>query len=357
MDVRKVTARYEAWLAGHATLVPAALDRKHELLSKGAFPFLRGTFYWWVLRWPEVCPDLAQAPQVLGVADLHVENFGTWRDAVGRLIWGVNDFDEAGACAYAQDLVRLATSALLAGEERHGSIAGGEACKAIEEGYADALAAGGAPFVLEEKHRALRELALGAGRDPATFWDKLQKLPRLTGKAPPGAVDALQELLPEPGLAYELRTRIAGIGSLGVQRIVALATWRGGLVAREAKARVPSALAWASGGAGVDRYQEIVAHAVRAPDPLLRAGSHWLVRRLAPDCARIELESVPKERDEARLLHAMGAETANVHLGVRAKAKVVAEDLRRRPAGWLHDAARRMADAVVAAVEEWKRGG
>jgi len=32
---------------------------------------------------------------VLAVGDLHVENFGTWRDAEGRLIWGVNDFDEA----------------------------------------------------------------------------------------------------------------------------------------------------------------------------------------------------------------------------------------------------------------------
>jgi len=32
---------------------------------------------------------------VLAVGDLHVENFGTWRDAEGRLIWGVNDFDES----------------------------------------------------------------------------------------------------------------------------------------------------------------------------------------------------------------------------------------------------------------------
>ena len=31
----------------------------------------------------------------LSVGDLHVENFGTWRDSEGRLIWGINDFDEA----------------------------------------------------------------------------------------------------------------------------------------------------------------------------------------------------------------------------------------------------------------------
>ena len=34
-------------------------------------------------------------PAVLAVGDLHTENFGTWRDAEGRLIWGINDFDEA----------------------------------------------------------------------------------------------------------------------------------------------------------------------------------------------------------------------------------------------------------------------
>jgi uncharacterized protein (DUF2252 family) len=47
--------------------------------------------------WPEVCPDLAKAPKVLAVGDLHVENFGTWRDVEGRLVWGINDFDEAAA--------------------------------------------------------------------------------------------------------------------------------------------------------------------------------------------------------------------------------------------------------------------
>ena len=51
---------------------------------------------------------------MLGVGDLHVENFGTWRDAEGRLIWGINDFDEACPMPYTIDLVRLAASADLA---------------------------------------------------------------------------------------------------------------------------------------------------------------------------------------------------------------------------------------------------
>src|SRR5260370_32652719 len=48
--------------------------------------------------------------EVLAVGDLHVENFGTWRDAEGRLTWGVNDFDEAYPLPYTIDLARLATS-------------------------------------------------------------------------------------------------------------------------------------------------------------------------------------------------------------------------------------------------------
>ena len=54
------------------------------------------------------------APQVLCVGDLHLENFGTWRDADGRFVWGVNDFDEAAAMPFVLDLVRLATSIRLA---------------------------------------------------------------------------------------------------------------------------------------------------------------------------------------------------------------------------------------------------
>ena len=56
---------------------------------------------------------------MLAVGDMHVENFGTWRDAEGRLVWGVNDFDEAAKMPYTIDLVRLAASAMLAGGAGH----------------------------------------------------------------------------------------------------------------------------------------------------------------------------------------------------------------------------------------------
>ena len=51
---------------------------------------------------------------MLAVGDLHVENFGTWRDIEGRLVWGINDFDEVWRLPYTNDLIRLSTSALMA---------------------------------------------------------------------------------------------------------------------------------------------------------------------------------------------------------------------------------------------------
>jgi sugar phosphate isomerase/epimerase len=80
----------------------------------------------------------------------------------------------------------------------------------------------------------------------------------------------------------------------------------------------------------------------------------WIVRRLAPDCSRIELAALPKERDEVRLLHAMGFETANVHLG-SGSARAIREDLKRRARGWLHKAAQEMAEAVERDWKDWRK--
>src|SRR4029077_12321819 len=101
------TARYETWLAARIPLIRAELELKHRAMSAGTFPFLRATFYRWAECWRATVGDAAEPPLVLAVGDLHVENFGTWRDAEGRLIWGVNDFDEAWPLPYTNDLIRL----------------------------------------------------------------------------------------------------------------------------------------------------------------------------------------------------------------------------------------------------------
>src|SRR5262245_22041494 len=87
VKVRKATAKYEAWLGRYLTLLPADLKLKHEAMRAAKFPFLRATYYRWAQIFPKVCSKLDAAVEVLGVGDLHVENFGTWRDVEGRLVW------------------------------------------------------------------------------------------------------------------------------------------------------------------------------------------------------------------------------------------------------------------------------
>jgi hypothetical protein len=67
------------------------------------------------------------------------------------------------------------------------------------------------------------------------------------------------------------------------------------------------------------------------------------------------LSALPAKHDAQRLLHAMGFETANVHLGSCA-AKVLQEDLRRRGPRWLHTAAHAMVEATMADWEAWNKG-
>ena len=345
MNIVKATEKYEAWLAGHIRLIPQDLQFKHEQMRTAAFPFMRATYYRWAQTWAAHCETAARAPRVLAVGDLHIENFGTWRDVEGRLIWGINDFDEAWYLPYTNDLIRLAASALLAGLVCDGRAA----ARAILDGYREAVMASGRPFALAEHHLALRTMAVARLHDPERYWDKLHALETLAGPIPAGAIKALERMMPERGLKFRVAHRVAGLGSLGRERYVALAEWRGGSVAREAKALAPSACVWAERGRGNASilYEEILHTAVRCGDPFVRLQKRWIVRRLAPDCSRVELSALPEKRDELRLLHSMGWETANVHLG-SAKPAILLRDLEKRPAAWLFQCARKMEKAVLA---------
>ena len=355
MNIIKATKRYEDWLGARLRLIPEDLKRKHAAMAADRFSFLRATFYRWMQLWPEACAECAGAPRLLAVGDLHVENFGTWRDVEGRLVWGINDFDETYELPYTGDLVRLAASAHLAIAEEHLSIGPKDACDAILDGYEKSVTAGGAPFVLEEHHPWLRSMVTGALRDPQQFWPKLEGFAEVSD-VPAGACKAMERMLPAGDLNYRVVHRIAGLGSLGRERFVAIGECFGAKIAREAKALAPSACAWARRvKCRVIHYQEVLDRAVRSPDPFVRMKEPWLVRRLAPDCSRVELASMPKVRDEIRLLHSMGFETANVHLGTRKAARLILRDLHKRRPGWLHRAAANMVKATTKDWETWRR--
>ncbi len=356
MNIVKATKKFENWLGQHIRIVGPDLRFKHEQMAAALFPFFRATFYRWVQVWPEVCADLDRVPHILSVGDLHVENFGTWRDTDGRLVWGVNDFDEACVYPYTMDLVRLAASALVAAKEEHLTMKAKESAASILAGYKQGMEEGGCPFILGERHEWLRAIAESKLRDPVVFWQKMDRLPTAKGEVPESAREAIEHLLPEPGMPYRLARRVAGLGSLGRVRLVAIAEWKGGRVAREAKALLPSALYWLNPTqAPVEiLYGAILRRAVRCPDPYVQMRGHWIVRRLSPHCSRIELEALATSRGECRLLEAMGRETANIHLGTEEKRRAILKDLRGRKGNWLIRAAQAMADAMEKDWRVWR---
>src|SRR5215470_6974778 len=331
MDIFQSTENYEAWLHKHIQVQEGDLELKHSKMAADLFQFFRATYYRWAEHWPDVCPEPAKAPSCLAVADLHVENFGTWRDDEGRLVWGINDFDEACPMEYTNDLVRLAASVMISidNPNQPPELKLGDACDAILEGYQSAVAEGGRPFVLEEKHGWLRRLATSDLRDPEQFWKKLEQAPPYGTQLPGNVQAVLKQALPQNSDVQKVSARVAGLGSLGRYRFVALATRSGGYVAREAKAYLPPV------SAGDDQtcyYKEIVSNAIRCADPTLGITAEWVIRRLSPYCSRVELSQLPKEHDNKKLLRSMGYETANVHLG-STPAATIAADLGRRPQG------------------------
>ncbi|MFI6472652.1 DUF2252 domain-containing protein [Streptomyces sp. NPDC050516] len=98
---------------------PAAFRVKFRKMAASAFAFYRGTaclFYADLEREQHGGPYLDERTGRVWIhGDLHAENFGTYMDANGRLIFNVNDFDEAYVGPFTWDLKRLAASLALIG--------------------------------------------------------------------------------------------------------------------------------------------------------------------------------------------------------------------------------------------------
>ena len=354
MNIIEATRSYENWMRRCTHVIEDDLRYKHQQMREDPFFFFRSTFYRWTQLWPELCRDLRQAPKVLAVGDLHVGSFGTWRDAEGRMCWGVDDFDESYPLPYTNDLVRLAASVKIVVDAKSLTVKFKHGCDAILEGYREALRTGGRPFVLAEQQQTLEKLGIDAIEPPEDFWQKLNGRPGVAHGFPSTAKRAIEKTLPAKKLPYKVVRREAGHGSLGQQRFVAIAQWCGAWIAREAKATIPSSCVWLNGT--VDHcqtyYETAIKSAVRSHDPYQKMVGGWLIRRLSPDANLIEIEDLPKKRDEMTLLNAMGAEAANVHLGTKRQRRKIVRDLQGRKSGWLRNSAKEMAKATE---RDWKK--
>ncbi len=346
VDIFESTRIFEQWMAAQGEVDREALDRKHALMAEGAFPFLRATYYYWTVAFAQECPDLAAASLCPSVGDTHLENFGTWRDSEGRLVWGINDYDEAALLPWTNDPVRLATSILLAVQDGRLDLKPRTVCEALLSGYAQGWEKPRV-FVLAEKNRWLRDIARRQIKDPDRFFERMESLE--DAAPPPRVVEVLSGVLP-PG--FRVKRRTAGAGSLGRQRYAAISEWNGASIVREVKFTGPVSQS-CFGNTVPGLRAEIYSQRIQSPDPFLIFHPDCTIRRLAPDCTKIEISLIQKAADQIRVVSAMGTELAAVHR-IESSGKIPS-DLRRRPSSWLYDAACQMADAVTGAQKIWRK--
>ncbi len=96
---------------------PAAFRHKFRKMAAEPFAFYRGSaclFYADMAEMPDEWVD-DRTSRIWIQGDLHAQNFGTYMDSEGTLVFDVNDFDEAYLGAYTWDVRRFAASMALLG--------------------------------------------------------------------------------------------------------------------------------------------------------------------------------------------------------------------------------------------------
>jgi hypothetical protein len=356
------TDHYDSWLLALEPAFAHDLKQKLKVMAGEPGDFLRATFYRWSERLPGVCLETISAPVVRAVGDVHVGNFGTWPSDGDVIRWGLNDFDETGWMPFTNDLVRLATSALLARDDLDPDLVG----RTILSGYSQRIEGGGFGALDVADDAELRDSLETAQPDAEAFFKKLKDKDRLDADDA-RHLASLCERLNEAVPGGELHHRRAGRGSLGRVRVFILGNGDPP-VAVEAKRVLRSAWSWARRGghadpnAADDRNDDLSALLLddrRGPDPqtsVEKIDHHqWVLRPLSPDRVGIDFGDVGKVSEvlATRLLRLMGAEVAHVHLLSHNPAPLMSYLTDREP-GWLTRAAVAMKEDTETDSEGWK---
>src|SRR5215208_1176661 len=130
---------------------PAAFRRKFRKMAASPFAFYRGSASLFYADLTATYRDDRfldeRTSRVWIHGDLHAENFGTYMNASGQLVFNVNDFDEAYVGPFSWDLKRFSASIALIG---YAKALSDDAITALVRGFAEsyltelrAIAAGG----------------------------------------------------------------------------------------------------------------------------------------------------------------------------------------------------------------------
>ena len=303
---------------------PERLTMKYALMRKDAFVFLRGTCH---LFYEDLNPTaLPASPLVWCCGDLHLQNFGTYKGDNRLVYFDLNDFDEACLAPAAWELVRFLTSVIVGGKTLGMDRA---TCKAMMQqflaGYSEALRGGKAKWlerataqgVIRDLFTQLRKRKQKKFIGSRTYLAKGKRKLLINGKQTlaleKGQMQMLREFM--AGFAeqqsnpafFRLRDaarRVAGTGSLGLERYVLLVEGHGdeGQFLLDLKHQPGSAMVsakpslvqpnWNSEGERVVTIQ----HDVEAISPaLLQAvalnGKSFVIHELMPMADRLDISN------------------------------------------------------------------
>jgi uncharacterized protein (DUF2252 family) len=227
---------------------PKLLKRKYKLMCDSPLAFLRGSLPLFYEDLPRH-PLLRAAPAAWSCGDLHLENFGTYKGDNRQVYFDVGDFDEAALAPCTWDPLRCATSILMGAKMlRLKRPARLELCRRFIDAYADALADGKSRWIEREtttgmihelidaarkRHRRdfLDERTVRKGRHRKLLIDGTRALP--VAKADRKRIRRFMKKFAKERQDHkffkpiDVARRIAGVGSLGVERYVVLVQGHG----------------------------------------------------------------------------------------------------------------------------------
>lgn len=370
---------------------PERLALKYANMRASPFVFLRGTCHLFYRRLPDA-PVLAEAPAVWCCGDLHLQNFGSYKGDNRLVYFDINDFDESALAPASWDLVRFLASVLVgAGSMDVKKKEAGELCDAFLDGYCQTLVSGKAGWVERETAHGLIGDLLGSlkGRLRPAFLDsrtelkgKRRRLRVDNGKALPASDEAraavtqliggLAESRDDPRFyeVLDVARRIAGTGSLGVDRYVILVRGKDspdGNYLLDLKETLPSSLtpylktpqpAWKT---QAERVVEVERRMQAVPAAFLKpirvAKRDYVLRDLQPTSDRISLDEGRSGFDAVRgVVTEMGRILASAQLrsGGRDGSAIADELIAFGQGAWRTDLLAVARDCAVQVQKDWK---
>ncbi|MFC3109364.1 DUF2252 domain-containing protein [Undibacterium arcticum] len=258
-----VVRRIQSFNAGRD---PERLRMKYRNIRSNPFVFLRGTCHLFYDLLPQ---DglFRSAPLTWICGDLHLENFGSYKGDNRLVYFDVNDFDEAALAPASWDIVRFLTSVLVGADGMSASrIEAQTLGQSFLDAYASALVLGKTRWVerdtaqgiVGELLEGLRDRPRSKFLDGRTQRKGRQRVLRVDGKKALPVSDKQRagitafmekyaEEQPNPDFykPLDVARRIAGTGSLGVDRYVILIQGKGspdGNYLLDLKEALPSSL-------------------------------------------------------------------------------------------------------------------